>query len=82
MHKCGYLTLNAAMAAMLLASPLLSQSDPNRPSDTASAQRSDDHRDDRFNMGWLGLLGLAGLVGLKRKSAETLTDKANARVYP
>jgi MYXO-CTERM domain-containing protein len=67
---------------MLLASPILSQSDPNRPNEIASSQRTDDGRG--FDMGWLGLLGLAGLMGLKRKSSDPAlrTDEGNGRAYP
>ena len=84
MLKFKSLTLNGMMAAMLLASPLLSQSDPNRPVDTALTQRTEDRQNSGFDMGWLGLLGLAGLLGMKRKSPETVvhTNEGNARTYP
>ena len=73
------------MAAALLASPLFSQTDPNRPADMSTTSRADDHRDG-FDMGWLGLIGLAGLAGLRRKSSVPVTHTAGegsaARVYP
>jgi hypothetical protein len=83
MSKLSCLALNAAVAAMLLAAPLFSQSDPNRP-DTTSTQRTEARDGNGFDMGWLGLLGLAGLLGLKRQSPETVshTSQGNARTYP
>ena len=76
------------MAATLLAAPLLSQTDPNRPADMSTTAHADNHRDDGFNVGWLGLIGLAGLAGLaglRRKSSVPVTHTAGdgaARVYP
>ena len=84
MLKSRSLILHGVMATMLLASPLLSQSDPNRPLDSASTQLIEDRQDNGFDMGWLGLLGLAGLLGMKRKSQETVvqTNEGSARTYP
>jgi hypothetical protein len=84
MLKPTSLALSGTIAAILLATPLLAQSDANRPADTASTQRTDDRHDRGFDMGWLGLIGLAGLLGLKRKSPETVshTSEGNARTYP
>jgi MYXO-CTERM domain-containing protein len=73
------------MAATLLAAPLFSQTDPNRPADMTTTAHADNHRDDGFNMGWLGLIGLAGLAGLRRKSSVPVTHNAGdgaARIYP
>lgn len=83
MLKFAHLTRNGLMAVTLLASPLFSQTDPNRPADTSTTVRADEHRDG-FNMGWLGLLGLAGLAGMRRKSSVPVTHTAGdaARVYP
>ena len=85
MLKFAHVTRNGLMAAALLATPLLAQTEPNRPADFSSTSRADDHRDG-FNMGWLGLIGLAGLAGLRRKSSVPVTHSANdgsaARVYP
>ena len=86
MLKFVHLTRNGLMAAVLLASPLFSQTDPNRPADMSTTSRADDRRDNGFNMGWLGLIGLAGLAGLRRKSSVPVTHTAGdgtaARAYP
>ena len=86
MLKFAHLTRNGLMAAALLASPLFSQTDPNRPADLSTTTGANDHRDDGFNPGWLGLIGLAGLAGLRRKSSVPVThtagDGSAARVYP
>ena len=86
MITVGQLTRNGLVAATLLASPLLSQTDSGRPADFSTTSRADDHREDAFDMGWLGLIGLAGLAGLRRKSSVPVThpdgDGSGARVYP
>ena len=76
------------MAPTLLASPLFSQSEPNRSADMSTASRADDRNEDGSNMGWLGLIGLAGLAGLRRRAPDTVDtvtrtgDGGAARVYP
>jgi MYXO-CTERM domain-containing protein len=70
MIKLTNLTLNGLMAATLLASPLFSQTDAARSTDTANTMQTNDQRDEGFDMGWLGLIGLAGLAGLRRPTTQ------------
>jgi len=62
------LTGNGLMAAALLATPLLSQTDPNSAPYPTSSTDITTTRADGFDMGWLGLLGLIGLAGLIPKT--------------